>query len=329
MIIVTGGAGFIGSNIVAGLENNGYKDIVIIDSLNQDNNKWQNISKRMISEIILPEDTFEFLDNCEDKIEAIIHLGAINSYIECPPDDIVNTNFGLSLDLWDWCVENKVRFIYASSADTYGNGEHGFEDKFSSAELAKLKQLTPYAWSKHLFDRKICSLVEEGRPTPPQYVGLKLFDVYGPNEYHKGRHKSIVAQAFPFAKDDKYFSLFRSHNLKYENGKQIHDFIWVGDVVDVVLWALQNKKINGLFNLGSGDARSFYDLVANVYKALGKEPKIDFVDMPENLRGQYQYLCTANIEKLREAGYNKPMTSIEQGIYKYVTEFLNTEDNYL
>ncbi len=327
MIVITGGAGFIGSNLIAGLEKKGYKDIVIIDSLNQEN-KWRNISKRFISEIIRPEDTFEFLDNCEEKIEAIIHLGSLNSYVEATADEIINTNFGLSLDLWDWCVENKVRFIYASSASTYGNGENGFNDVFTSDALAKLSPQNPYAWSKHLFDRKVCSIIEEGKHIPPQYVGLKLFDVYGPNEYHKGKHKSIVSQVFPFAKEDKYFSLFCSHNPQYENGKQAHDFIWIEDVVDVFIWLLENKKVNGLFNLGSGEPRNFYDLASNVYKALGKEPKIDFVDMPENLRANYQYFSKANIEKLRQAGYSKPMTSIEHGIYKYVTEFLNNKDIY-
>lgn len=328
MYVVTGGAGFIGSNIVAALEKLGHSDVVVIDKL-RDENKWKNIGKRELRDIVSPENIFEYINNNQISIDAIIHMGAISSTMEKDADLIFKTNFSLPLSLWKWCAINQIPFIYASSAATYGNGANGFDDNQSPEFLSQLNPLNAYGWSKNLFDKRIIRNIFNKKRVPPQWVGLKFFNVYGPNEYHKGVQQSVVSHVFSAAKQNNSFNLFRSHNPNFKDGEQMRDFVWVKDCVDVILWFLKNPSVSGLFNVGSGEARSFLDLANNVYKSLNKKPQINFVDTPESIRDKYQYYTKANISKLRQVGYDKPMTSLEDGIKDYVTNYLNTEDPYI
>ena len=327
MIIVTGGAGFIGSNIVAKLEQHEYKDIVVIDWLGN-GDKWKNIAKRELAGIVPPEQTLTYLHEHKEEIDAIIHMGAISATTETNADLIIRSNFTLSWDLWCFCRDNDAQFIYASSAATYGNGDYGFSDNDNVTYLNQLTPLNPYGWSKALFDRKIAREVLEKRRTPPQYVGLKFFNVYGPNEYHKDGQKSVVAHIFPDVKDNKEVKLFKSYHPQYKDGEQLRDFVWVEDIADVVLWFLEHKEISGLFNVGSGEARSFYDLAKAVFIATNKPPLIGFKEMPETLREKYQYFTKADLTKLRQIGYTQPMTPLEEGIRQYVQNYLNTPDIY-
>ena len=334
MIIVTGGAGFIGSNILAALERemrNGeraFDDLVVVDRL-RNGDKWRNIAKRELAEVVAPERLPEFLAANVSEIDAIVHMGAISATTERDVDLIAESNIRLTRTLWDFCRDEEKRLIFASSAATYGGGELGFDDRDDLDYLNALRPLNAYGWSKAFIDRKIARDVSLGRKTPKQFVGLKFFNVYGPNEYHKGGQKSVVAHLYPLVERDEETLLFKSHNPDYRDGEQLRDFVWVGDVAKVVLWALDNPSVSGLFNVGSGEARSFYDLAKATWIAAGKTPKIGFKDMPEELRGKYQYYTKANMEKLRAAGYDKPSTSLEEGVRIYVQEFLSREDAYL
>ena len=327
MIIITGGAGFIGSNIVAELEKQNYKDLVVVDWLGSQD-KWKNIAKRELAAIVAPENMFDYIEQHKDEIDAVIHMGAISTTTETDVDLIIRSNFELSWRLWEFCRDNQKQFIYASSAATYGDGSQGFVDDNSLAAFDALRPLNPYGWSKVLFDRKVAREVKEGRSTPKQYVGLKFFNVYGPNEYHKGGQKSVIAHIFPLVKDDQEVKLFKSYNPKYKDGEQLRDFVWVGDVVNVILWALQNPQVNGIYNVGTGQARSFYDLAKATWAAMGKDPKIGFKDMPETLKDKYQYYTQADLTHLRAAGFTQPMTSLEEGVRQYVQNYLAKQDTY-
>lgn len=327
MIIVTGGAGFIGSNLVAGLEQRGRNDIVVCDRLGHDE-KWRNLAKRQLAAFVLPEALGEYLAEHRDEIQTIFHLGAISSTTERDADLVVQTNFTLTMRLWDWCAAHRVNFIYASSAATYGAGEAGFDDDFSVAALARLRPLNAYGWSKHLVDRRIARLVERGALSPPHWAGVKFFNVYGPNEGHKGEMRSLVAKLHPRAVNGEKARLFRSHHPAYEDGGQSRDFIYVADCVEVLLWLHDRASANGLFNLGTGKARSFADLAAATYRALGREPAFEFVDTPEQIRAKYQYFTEARMDRLREAGYAAPFTSLEDGVTDYVKNFLAAPDPY-
>lgn len=328
MIIVTGGAGFIGSNILAGLEKQGYKDIVVVDWLGN-GDKWKNIAKRELAAIIAPENMMEYIQKHVDEIEAVVHMGAISTTTETDVDLITRSNFELSWKLWEFCCDHNKQFIYASSAATYGDGSQGFVDDNSLSSLNALRPLNPYGWSKAIFDRKVAREVHEGRKTPKQYVGLKFFNVYGPNEYHKGGQKSVIAHIFPQVRNDEEVKLFKSYNPKYKDGEQLRDFVWVGDIVSVILWMLKNPSVNGIYNVGTGQARSFYDLAKATWVAMEKKPKIGFKDMPETLRDKYQYYTKADLSNLRKAGYTKDMISLEDGIKQYVQQFLMKDDQYL
>jgi ADP-L-glycero-D-manno-heptose 6-epimerase len=328
MYVVTGGAGFIGSNLLAALEQRRDAPLVVCDRL-RSNDKWRNIAKRELSDIVHPDQTFEFLEANKTRITAIFHMGAISTTTETNADHIVANNFNLTLALFAWCTRNNVRLIYASSAATYGDGSQGFEDSNTPAALSLLQPLNAYGWSKHLFDRRVARKLVDSKPLPPQWVGLKFFNVYGPNEYHKGGQQSVVSHIFPKAEAGAPAHLFRSHRQDYADGGQMRDFVWVGDVVDVLVWLLDHPSVNGLFNLGTGKARTFLDLASAVYRALGKEPSIKFVDTPENIREKYQYFTEAKMDRLRAAGYAKPFTSLEDGVATYVTRFLANTDRYL
>ena len=332
MYIVTGGAGFIGSNIVAALEERGRVPIVVSDWLDIEDpscDKARNLEKRRLTTAIPPEDLAAFLDDNKGKVEAIIHMGAISATTATDVDEIFENNFVLSLDLWRWCAENGARFLYASSAATYGGGEQGFEDDPSIPALAGLRPLNAYGWSKHLFDRRVMRMVEEGAARPPQWAGFKFFNVFGPNEYHKGGMKSVVAHVFPAILAGEPAVLFKSHNPDYPDGGQTRDFIWVGDCVRVVMWFLDNPSVSGLYNVGTGKGRTFADLARAVFRALGREPRITYVPTPRAIRDKYQYFTEAGMERLRAAGYSSPFTSLEDGVAEYVRGYLNSNDPYI
>lgn len=328
MYIVTGGAGFIGSNILAQLEAQYPQDrLVAVDRL-RNGEKWRNIAKRDLYDVVHPDHLAEFLAANATDIKAIFHMGAISATTETDADKILDNNFRLTRMLWDWCVENQVRFIFASSAATYGDGENGFKDFQDRENLSSLRPLNAYGWSKHWFDRWVARHIEQGGKTPPQWAGLKFFNVYGPNEYHKGGQKSVVAHVYPQAAADAICKLFKSHHPDYEDGGQLRDFVSVNDVVDVMMWLCATPSVSGLFNVGTGQARSFKDLASAVYRALNKEPKIDYIPTPENIRDKYQYFTQADMSNLRQAGYTKAFTSLEDGVADYVQNYLHQDDPY-
>jgi ADP-L-glycero-D-manno-heptose 6-epimerase len=326
MIIVTGGAGFIGSNLLKALEQRG--ELVVVDWLGEDN-KWRNIAKRELYDVVRPEDLFDFLEGREDDVQAVFHMGAISATTEANVDAIVKNNVRLSLDLFRWCGLNKVRFLYASSAATYGDGSNGFCDDDTIDALASLSPLNAYGWSKHVVDRRIARVLRSGGSLPPQCVGLKFFNVYGPNEYHKENMRSVVHQLHGKISAGEDAILFRSHNSEYSDGGQLRDFVYVKDVVDMMIWFLDNPEVQGLYNAGTGQARSFLDLANAVYSAMGKQPKIKFVDTPVEIRDKYQYFTEANMSKLQEAGFSKSATSLEDGIRDYVLNYLEQDDCYI
>ena len=328
MIIVTGGAGFIGSNLVASLHEKGIHDIVVCDRLGSDD-RWHNLRNHEVAEIVPPEKLLSWMNGvvgAGQKIDAIFHMGGIASTTEADVNLIIENNLTFGLQLWYWCTKNKVRFIYASSVATYGSGDQGFKDDQSIDYLRSLKPLNPYGWSKHLFDMQIIRLVAQGI-MPPQWAGLKLFHVYGPNEYHKGSQKSVLAQMHPAASRGLAVKLFKSENPKYKDGEQLRDFVYVKDCCDVMLWFYDNPSITGIYNVGTGKARTFKDLALNLFKHVNQQPKIDYNDMPVTIRDKYQYFTEATLDKLQKAGYTKPFTSLEEGVADFV-KYLSAKDPY-
>jgi ADP-L-glycero-D-manno-heptose 6-epimerase len=325
MLLVTGGAGFIGSNVVASLNEAGRTDIAVNDHLGTDD-KWRNLSKRQLADVVAPAELFDWLDN--RKLDAVIHLGAISDTNASDADLVIETNFRLSLRLLDWCTSTRTRFIYASSAATYGDGAEGFEDDSSPDALKRLRPLNLYGWSKYLFDLVVAERSAKGERLPPQWAGLKFFNVFGPNEYHKGDMMSLVAKRFDDAKAGRPVRLFKSDRDGIADGDQKRDFIYVDDAVAVVRWLVETPTVSGLFNVGTGTARSFRDLVAAMFRALGREPDIEYIDMPTAIRTRYQYFTESKVEKLRRAGYNGGWTPLEEAVGLYVSRFLDRPDRY-
>lgn len=326
MLVVTGGAGFIGSNVVAALAERGAA-VVVCDRLRQ-GGKWLNLAKHEVREIVAPEVLLEWLARHADDVDAIVHLGAISSTTEADVDLIVDVNFRLSCAIWQWCALHGKRLVYASSAATYGAAEHGFDDDGSIDALARLRPANAYGWSKHLFDRRIARDLAEQKAAPRQCVGLKFFNVYGPNEYHKGSMQSVVAQKFALAAGGEPITLFRSHRAGVADGAQKRDFIYVGDCVDVILWFLDHPQLNGLYNLGTGQARSFLELAQAMFTALERPARIAYVDMPAAIRSSYQYFTEARMDRLRVVGYTRAFRSVEEGVREYVHGFLTRADRY-
>ena len=330
MFLVTGGAGFIGSNIVASLNEAGRTDVVVNDVLGQDSNqssaKWRNLAKRQIADFVPPSDLAKWLDG--RKLDAIIHMGAISDTTATDGDLVMDNNFRLSLRLLDWCTVTRTPFIYASSAATYGDGGEGFVDDWSLEGLRKLKPMNLYGWSKHLFDLALVDRVVKKQKLPPHWAGLKFFNVYGPNEYHKGAMASVLSKVFAGAKAGQPVKLFKSHRDGIGDGEQRRDFIYIDDVVAVVRWLIDTPKVNGIFNVGTGKAESFRDMIAAMFTALGRAPNIEYIDMPESIRGQYQYFTQSSIENLRRAGYNAGFTPLEKAVGQYVTGYLDQADKY-
>jgi ADP-L-glycero-D-manno-heptose 6-epimerase len=325
MLLVTGGAGFIGSNVVAALNDAGRADVAVCDVLGHDG-KWRNLAKRQLADFVPPADLAGWLKG--RRLEAVIHLGAISETTATDGDLVVETNFRLSMRLLDWCTANATPFIYASSAATYGDGTEGFADDPSMPALKTLRPMNLYGWSKHLFDMAVAARAANGERLPPQWVGLKFFNVFGPNEYHKGTMMSVLARRFDDIKAGRAVQLFKSHRDGIADGDQRRDFIYVDDVVRVMTWLLATPDVSGIFNVGTGTARSFKDLILSAYAALGTSANIQYVDMPEPIRGSYQYFTQSEVGRLQRAGYNGGFTALEDAVATYVRGFLDSADRF-
>ena len=315
MIVVTGAAGFIGSNLVWALNEAGRDDVVVCDWLGKDQ-RWLNLRKRMFRDFVFPENLIDFCRR--EKPEAILHMGANSSTTASDGDEILRVNSKFTLALIDHCAAAGASLIYASSAATYGEGENGFVDDDSLAALKRLRPLNLYGWSKHLVDLVVAERREKRLPLPPKCVGLKYFNVYGPNEYHKAAMMSVVGKVYETAAQGGDVELFKSHRVGVEDGGQRRDFVSVDDVVKTTLWFLDHGPAHGLFNVGAGRATTFSAFVEALFKAMGKPPRIRYVPMPEALRERYQYFTEASLANLRCAGYSAPFATVDEGVAAYV-----------
>jgi ADP-L-glycero-D-manno-heptose 6-epimerase len=324
MLLVTGGAGFIGSNLVAGLNEAGESEIAVSDFL--DPGKAPNLAKRRIAELVAPGDLSRWLTG--RKLDAVLHLGAISDTTASDRDLVLGTNVDLSIELLDWCTATRTPFIYASSAATYGDGSRGFKDEWSLPALERLQPLNLYGESKHLFDLTVSRRFGRNEAMPPHWAGLKFFNVFGPNEYHKGTMASVVARVFDDAKAGKPVRLFKSYRADIADGEQRRDFIGVEDAVAVMLWFLATPSVDGIFNVGTGTARSFRAMIEAMFAALGRPARIDYIDMPPEIRDKYQYFTQADMENLRRAGYAAPFTPLEDAVARYVRDYLDRADRY-
>lgn len=316
MIVVTGGAGFIGSAIVWKLNQLGKTNIIIVDELSKDE-KWKNLIGLKYEDFV---NKLEFIEQVLDdvipyNVEAIVHMGANSSTTEKDADHLIDNNYNYTKELAKYCVEKHIRFIYASSAATYGDGELGFND--DESKLETLRPLNMYGYSKQLFD-----LWAKRNAISDRIVGIKYFNVYGPNEYHKGDMRSVVHKAFEQVRDAGKVRLFKSLNPKYKDGEQMRDFVYVKDAVDMTLFFLDNPDINGIYNVGAGKARTWNDLVTSLFNAVGKPVNIEYIDLPNHLADKYQYFTEANLGKIKNAGYEKSTISLEDGVTDYVKNYL-------
>lgn len=321
MIVVTGAAGFIGSCMVNKLNENGFKNLILVDKFtNQQKNK--NLERKSWDQQIDRDVFIDWLDKNAEKITYVFHIGARTDTTEFDSRvfDVLNLNY--SKDIWRICTRKGIPFLYASSAATYGMGEYGYIDEHSIIE--KLKPLNPYGESKNDFDKWVL----QQNNTPPFWCGFKFFNVYGPNEYHKSRMASVVYHAYNQIKEKGSMKLFRSHNPGFKDGEQKRDFIYVKDLVDVLLFFMEHQHHPGIYNLGTGTARTFLDLAKATFYAMNITEDISFIDTPEDIRDKYQYFTEARMTKLQKAGYTKAFTSLEQGIGDYVKNYLQ-QDKYL
>ncbi len=317
MIVVTGAAGFIGSNMIAKLNQEGFNDIVIVDDF-QSQEKKHNLDGKKYTQQVHRDSFFDWIDQEHRFIQIIIHIGARTDTTEFDTSIFDQLNLNYTKTIWEKCTKFGLPFIYASSAATYGMGEYGYEDRHDIIPF--LKPLNPYGESKNNFD--IWALQQSNQPY--FWAGLKFFNVYGPNEYHKGRMSSVIFNAFKQIRDKGHMNLFKSHHPDYQDGEQKRDFIYVKDVVDIILFLIHQRKYSGIYNVGTGKARTFIDLTRNTFAALGKKEKIGFIDTPADIRNKYQYFTEATIDKLRNIGYTKPFHSLEEGINDYVKNYLIT-----
>jgi ADP-L-glycero-D-manno-heptose 6-epimerase len=325
MLLVTGGAGFIGSNVVASLNEAGHADIAVNDILGSDG-KWRNLAGRQLADFVPATELWNWLDG--RKLDAVVHLGAISSTTVTDGDRVIEANFRLPLRMFEWCAATRTPFIYASSAATYGAGREGFSDDWSQGALKRLKPINLYGWSKHMFDLAVVERAARKDKLPPQWAGLKFFNVFGPNEYHKGEMMSLVAKRFDDAKAGKPVQLFKSYRAGVADGEQKRDFIYVDDAIAVVRWLLDTPTVSGIFNVGTGVARSFRDLMTAMFGALGREPAIEYIDMPASIRDSYQYFTQAETVNLRRAGYNADFTALEAAVKRYVNSYLDRADRH-
>ena len=327
MLAITGAAGFIGSNLLAVLDTTSPGTVVAIDVVDNDI-KQANVTKRSAVTWIKPSDMQCYLDGNTVDIDAIIHLGAETATTATDRDAVFAVNVDLSKTLWAWCSDNKKPFIYASSASVYGDGTLGFEDDLSGRSMAKLKPLNIYGESKLAFDQFVAEQVEAGKPTPPQWAGLRFFNVFGPNERHKGTQGSVVSQMHPVVSRGDSYPLFRSHNPDFADGEQKRDFVYVDDCIAVIRWLLGNSRISGLFNVGSGNARTFFDLARAVHQACNQEFQPKWRDTPQALREHYQYFTQADLTRLRAAGFKDSFTSLEEGVNITIRDYLAQPDPF-
>lgn len=315
MIIVTGAAGFIGSCLVSKLNQEGYTDLILVDDFSSAE-KMKNLEGKKYSQKIHRDEFIQWLKENQRLVQFIFHIGARTDTTEFNKEIFDRLNVNYTKDIWNICVEFGLPLVYASSAATYGLGEFGYDD--NEADIPKLKPLNPYGDSKNEFDK--WALKQEKKPY--FWVGLKFFNVYGPNEFHKGRMASVIMHAFNQIQEKGSVKLFRSHNPDFKDGEQLRDFVYVKDVVEVCHFLLHHRKDSGIYNLGSGKARTFLDLVKNTFAGVGKEPKIEFVDTPIDIRDKYQYFTEANMTKLKSIGYSKPFHTLEEGVKDYVKNYL-------
>ncbi len=325
MILVTGGAGFIGSAVVWGLNESGRDDIVVTDRLGL-GQKWQNLARRHIDFVIPKEGFRDWLNQHGRGLEAVFHLGACSATTERDGDFLMNNNVLFTKELWDFCTTHSIPFLYASSAATYGAEERDFSD--SREGIPRLLPINKYGWSKQLFD----AWAIKQKRTPPAWYGFKFFNVYGPQEYHKGGQASVVFHAFPQVKDQGQLKLFKSYRPEVAHGEQQRDFVYIKDVVRIMLHFWKNAKHapSGIYNLGTGQARSFKDLGLAVFEAVGVKPRFEWIEMPDALKNQYQYFTEANLDKLRKAGgFTADLHSLEDGVMDYVRNYLMTSQPYL
>jgi ADP-L-glycero-D-manno-heptose 6-epimerase len=325
MIIVTGATGFIGSNIVADLNAAGRSDIILVDDLGSQS-KWKNIAKRRFQDIVLPSELNDLLGKLAGA-DVVYHMGANSSTTATDGDAILVGNFRASKNLWEWCSRTRTPFIYASSAATYGDGNLGFDDSEALDVLDTLRPLNLYGWSKHAFDKWAVAQSQFGS-APPQWCGLKFFNVYGPNENHKGDMRSLICKNTAIVAAGQAVKLFKSYRDDFADGQQLRDFVYVKDCTRVMLWLAGRPQISGIFNLGTGRARSFVDLVGAIGTALNQPVNVEFVDMPESIRANYQYFTEARMVKLAGSGYEHPFFTLETGVADYVQRYLAQADVY-
>ncbi|WP_062465987.1 ADP-glyceromanno-heptose 6-epimerase [Demequina maris] len=327
MIVVSGAAGFIGSYLLGELEAAGRGPLVACDWLGTDE-RWRNIAKRRLWATVPPEALAAFLDEHADAITHVIHMGAISATTERDVDALLERNILSTIRLWDWCAANGKAFIYASSAATYGAQEGICVDDDSGAALAALRPLNAYGWSKKAVDDAVTLRAESGAPTPPQWVGLKFFNVYGPNEYHKDDMRSVVSKMYDAWRAGEPVRLFRSARPDIADGEQRRDFVYVRDCARVIGWILDHPEVTGVFNVGSGRAETFAEMHRSLETALGAEVPLEWVDMPGHLVDRYQYFTQADISRLRALGMDVEFATLEQGVEDYVANYLHTEDPY-
>ena len=326
MIILTGGGGMIGSMMAWHLNTQmNFDDFVIVDDLI---NKQQenNFNKRKFIEYIEKDDLKKYLSD-KKNVSAVIHMGAISATTESNFNRLLQSNIRFSQALWHWCAENKVPFIYASSAATYGDGSVGYDD--NESELDKLSPLNAYGYSKHFFDRWVQLELSKNQPTPPQWCGLKFFNVYGPNEYHKGRMASVVFHSFNQFKETNQIKLFKSEHPSYADGMQVRDFIYVKDAVKIIIFFLNNNNFSGLYNAGTGNAETFKALAeALLINTKGQPDDIKYIEMPNDLKGKYQYYTQATMNKINSIGFNDNFMTLKEGVTDYLENYLLTSDRY-
>ena len=315
MIIVTGAAGFIGSNLIGKLNDEGYNDIIAVDDFSNPA-KDPNLEHKLITKRVHRDDFFYWLKENHKLVQFIFHIGARTDTTEFNVEIFNKLNLDYTKQVWQLCVEFGLPMVYASSAATYGNGDLGYQD--DETIIPKLVPLNPYGESKNNFDKWAIKQAEK----PYFWAGLKFFNVYGPGENHKGRMASVIFHSYNQIKQKGVVKLFRSHNPNYPDGGQLRDFVYVKDVVNVCFWLMLNRKHSGIYNLGTGVARTFSDLTNATYAALGLEPKIEFIDTPVDIRDKYQYYTQATIDKLRGIGYSAPFTTLEEGVREYVQDYL-------
>ena len=316
MIVVTGAAGFIGSCLVSKLNSEGISDIVLVDDFSK-TEKNNNLADKKFAEKVERSVFIDWLTKNASSVSFVFHIGARTDTTEFNRELLNELNLFYTQAIWNNCSKNNIGLVYASSAATYGLGEFGYDDEDESI-ISKLKPLNPYGDSKNDFDKWAL----QQKNTPQKWVGFKFFNVYGPNEFHKNRMASVIFHAFNQINNRGFVKLFRSHNPNYTDGGQLRDFVYVKDVVEVLFFAYKNNLKNGIYNLGSGKARTFLDLAKATFKALGKEPKIEFIDTPIDIRDKYQYFTEAKMTKLKKAGYTKEFSSLENGVEDYVKNYL-------